>query len=1064
MSFDCSRFTFNAWHDFLGVVMQQGRVQLDADWNEFVGQLLRRIQAGTLDTFGGPVVPRVTPDGFRIEAAGGALTIGVGRLYVDGLLAENHGAAPWQWNALLAEQTGGVALDYTAQPYYPQPPALPGGGPHLVYLDVWQREVTCLQYPDLVEKAVGIDTTARLQTVWQVKVLAAVGAANCATPDAEIPGWTAATTPSGARLSTSTGAVAATPNPCLIPPGGGYKGLENQLYRVEIHAGGQAGTASFKWSRDNATVASRVNQINMARDRIVVDSLGRDEVLGFADGDWVEITDDRRELHGEPGVMRRIRQGGGVDDATRTLVLETPLPAGIFPTDVQNRTEAGRNTRVRRWDQRGHVLRADGSLYVDLDAPGSAGSIAVPPAGVKLFLEDGILIDLDLDGAGSEFHSGDHWSFAARAADASIELLDRSPPRGIHHHYARLAIVNFPDAESDCRVLWPPVAETGDSCACDRCVTPAGHNAGTETLQQAVDSLAQSGGVICLAAGTYRLREPLRIANAGSLRLRGKGWRTLLVAESPGPLVAISDSEGIAIENLAAAGAASPNATGDGVDGGGLIDARNTLGLELSQLYLLGLSPGDARSLGLSLSGYALGVQVRDCAIVADVGIAGGQGKTGYLLASAVAITASLLLCQRRGIDLARRCLHLGQTRIADNLILGGREAGVRVVGATFPGASVALERNVLQLSGDGIVAGVDGLRILDNELRGADSKAVGSGVVLETGLDPRGVGHCWITGNRIADLPAGAGIAVRTALGSAMIKQNMIERTRRGIAFTAAGAATRLSIENNHLVDIALGVNPESESVVAIQVLATAYADLTGNVVSNFAVNALQAPDRVAIRIVGGGDIRLSGNHLSDLGPRQEYRGYVAGIELVAPFALAMVIDNVISRLPEGDIAAANWQAIRIAPPREQGSNLYADALILTAGKDAFLLTNSRLRVLVGKPAGSVALRGNQIRVRGSGAPLVSVGGVLTTTFTDNHCEAEPVAGVAGRLAMVEIQGGAVIVSQNRVRWTANDFDAINIAGTESFTVLGNITMGNIRIDRGPLPAPWAPLNILAG
>ncbi len=389
--------------------------------------------------------------------------------------------------------------------------------------------------------------------------------------------------------------------------------------------------------------------------------------------------------------------------------------------------------------------------------------------------------------------------------------------------------------------------------------------------------------------GSVTVSIPPNSSNGVKLRLRGKGWWTLLVAESSGSLVAISDSAGIAIENLAAVGAASPNATGQGADGGGLIDARNTLGLELSQLYLLGLSPGDARSLGLSLSGYALGIQVRDCAIVADVGIAGGQGKTGYLLMSTVAVTESLLLCQRRGIDLARRCLHLGQTRIADNLILGAREAGVRVVGAAFPGAGVTFERNVLQLSGDGIVAGVDGLRILDNELRGADSKAVGSGVVLETGLDPRGVGHCWITGNRIADLSEGTGIAVRTALGSAMIKQNMIERTRRGIAFTAAGAATRLSIENNHLVDIALGFNPESESVVAIQVLAAAYADLTGNVVSGFAANALQAPDRVAIRIIGGGDIRLSGNHLSDLGPGQEYRGYVAGIELVAPFALAL-------------------------------------------------------------------------------------------------------------------------------------------------------------------------------
>jgi hypothetical protein len=31
MSFDNSRYTFNPWNDFLGVVMQQGRVQLDSD-------------------------------------------------------------------------------------------------------------------------------------------------------------------------------------------------------------------------------------------------------------------------------------------------------------------------------------------------------------------------------------------------------------------------------------------------------------------------------------------------------------------------------------------------------------------------------------------------------------------------------------------------------------------------------------------------------------------------------------------------------------------------------------------------------------------------------------------------------------------------------------------------------------------------------------------------------------------------------------------------------------------------------------------------------------------------
>ena len=66
MTFDTSRFRFDAARDFLGVVMQQGRVQLDADWNELVAEVTRRIHAGTMDTVGRAVVPRETPDGFRI--------------------------------------------------------------------------------------------------------------------------------------------------------------------------------------------------------------------------------------------------------------------------------------------------------------------------------------------------------------------------------------------------------------------------------------------------------------------------------------------------------------------------------------------------------------------------------------------------------------------------------------------------------------------------------------------------------------------------------------------------------------------------------------------------------------------------------------------------------------------------------------------------------------------------------------------------------------------------------------------------------------------------------------
>src|SRR5207247_7462938 len=182
-----SRKTFNPLRDFSGVLMQQGRVQLDADWNELVGIISRRLRAETIDSIGRGTVPKETPDGFKIEISGGALTIGRGRIYVDGLPAENHGKPPLEFDAVLSEPRGTLPVPYDQQPYFPNAndvaPAPTGGGPYLVYLDVWEREVTYLQVPELTEKAVAVDTTTRSQIVWQVRVLGDIGAAvTCDTP------------------------------------------------------------------------------------------------------------------------------------------------------------------------------------------------------------------------------------------------------------------------------------------------------------------------------------------------------------------------------------------------------------------------------------------------------------------------------------------------------------------------------------------------------------------------------------------------------------------------------------------------------------------------------------------------------------------------------------------------------------------------------------------------------------------------------------------------------------------------------------------------------------------
>ena len=76
---------------------------------------------------------------------------------------------------------------------------------------------------ELIEKAVGVDTTARLQTVWQVKILPNVGSgATCGSP---IEAWNALTAPSAGRLSSKAVGVPTNADPCLIPPSGGYRGL-----------------------------------------------------------------------------------------------------------------------------------------------------------------------------------------------------------------------------------------------------------------------------------------------------------------------------------------------------------------------------------------------------------------------------------------------------------------------------------------------------------------------------------------------------------------------------------------------------------------------------------------------------------------------------------------------------------------------------------------------------------------------------------------------------------------------------------------------------------------------
>ncbi|MDB5717686.1 MAG: uncharacterized protein JWM38_1113 [Sphingomonas bacterium] len=130
MSGDYTRFSYDPLKRYAGVLMQQGRVQLDSDWNEEVDILKRRQRTTALDIFGPVGVPyAVSPGAFLIGLLPGPpadLSIGLGRLYVDGIQIEAFA----QENAT-----------YLNQPFLPAPDPLPACDA-AVYLDVWDREIT----------------------------------------------------------------------------------------------------------------------------------------------------------------------------------------------------------------------------------------------------------------------------------------------------------------------------------------------------------------------------------------------------------------------------------------------------------------------------------------------------------------------------------------------------------------------------------------------------------------------------------------------------------------------------------------------------------------------------------------------------------------------------------------------------------------------------------------------------------------------------------------------------------------------------------------------------------
>ena len=377
-----------------------------------------------LDSGSPSVVPETLP--------GVSFSITPGRFYAHGTLCE------------LEERSS----------FYNQPdrgrPARLAVGLNLVYLHVWQRHMSFLESPGIREIALGgVDTATRAKTVCQVKALplpvASPPAWNCLS---DVEDWTSLVTPSRARLRARSEPQPATTGVCEIAAAAGYRRVENQLYRVEVHDGGN--TPTFKWSRENGSVGYAIESITddtvKAETIVRLASRGRDENLDLAADDWVEIVDDDAALEQRVGVLSKYdRDGDDTGDDTNEIVL-----TGVIGNPIAR--DATRHPLLRRWEQK---------------PSGTSGTLAIEE-GKWISLEDGV--EVWFEPAGS-YRPGDYWLIPARTITSDVEWPRDDddepvalPPAGIEDHYCRLGIIQvYPDGRveivSDCRTLFPPITE-----------------------------------------------------------------------------------------------------------------------------------------------------------------------------------------------------------------------------------------------------------------------------------------------------------------------------------------------------------------------------------------------------------------------------------------------------------------------------------------------------------------------------------------------------------------------------------------------------------------------------
>ncbi len=440
MKGDFSRFTHNPLGDYTAVLKQQGRPDLDSDWNEQAAITAERLRRLTLDLIGEFAIP-LSPNEITADNSS-ALRIG-------GLTSGPGGVVDFKIGRGLA-YAGGIPLLFTSdmayrdQPGYPEPENLPASGDLLVYLESWERTTTFIDDESIREPALGgPDTCLRLKAIGQVKAMPA-GETHSAEealallkdnlPPPNIL-MTMQIDQSAFQIPMSFGEIDS--------GAGSIPG--NLHYRIELHSGiTSEGIAEegFKWSDENAAV---VVPIIKAIDNRSILAVEPEEVVSesFKPGDCVEISNIITELRRQGGQMAQIETLESAEGG-----LTVTFDREIYPLLARKKNgdhaglESGLGPRLRRWS--GYFAPLALKHVYNL---GRGVKVTFTVAGKKVVLDP-----------------SDYWTFAIRDRAYNKRFApQKALPHGVRKHRFPLAIILRDEKGKaleiiDCRRFLRPLA------------------------------------------------------------------------------------------------------------------------------------------------------------------------------------------------------------------------------------------------------------------------------------------------------------------------------------------------------------------------------------------------------------------------------------------------------------------------------------------------------------------------------------------------------------------------------------------------------------------------------